>query len=239
MARALWFKYFTENVLKFSFSIGCYPFIFNPGSFKQQQVNSIDPRVNRLPKMGQSGTIKPKAQLDQFGTFEVFVQPKEGKPFQNEGIVHAPNLEMAWVLAKETFTRRFTCTSLYVADTRNVFVSPMTEGNKSAYDCIAEVVVSGENQEPFEIFHLAKRGKQHLHAGRVHAANPQEAMSRAKKEFGAKAVMNVWALRTANIRFTTGEEIDLWNTLPEKKFRDASEYKGGDRLKELIDRLQT
>ena len=202
-------------------------------------MNSIDPRVNRLPKVGQSGTIKPKAPMDQFGTFEVFVQPKEGKPFQHEGIVHAPNLEMAWVLAMEAFTRRFTCTSLYVSDTRNIFVSHMTEGNTNAYDLITEAVVSGEKQEPFEIFHLPRRGKQHIHVGTVRAANPQEAMARAKKEFGGKAVMNIWALRTGDIRFTTGEEQDLWNTLPEKKFRDASAYKGGDRLKELIDRLHT
>ncbi|HEY0769431.1 MAG TPA: hypothetical protein VGD31_03795, partial [Sphingobacteriaceae bacterium] len=61
--------------------------------------NSLDPRVNRLPKIGVPGEISPKAPLDQFGTFEVFVQPKEGKPFQHEGPVHAPNLEMAYVLA--------------------------------------------------------------------------------------------------------------------------------------------
>ncbi|MDZ7646125.1 MAG: hypothetical protein U5K54_02490 [Cytophagales bacterium] len=38
---------------------------------------------------------------------------------------------MAYVLAKEAFTRRFTCVSLYVVDTREVFVSPMTEGNNN------------------------------------------------------------------------------------------------------------
>src|SRR5688500_657523 len=158
--------------------------------------------------------------MDQFGTYEVFVQPKEGRPFQHEGIVHAPNLEMAWVLAKETFTRRFTCASLSVADTRNVFVSPMTEGNMNAYDLVTDTVVSSENQEPFEIFHLFRRGKQHLHAGTVQASTPQEAMACAKKQLGEKAVMNVWALRKADIRFTTPEEKELWSTLPEKKFRD-------------------
>ena len=201
-------------------------------------MNSIDPRVNRLPKVGQPGATKPKASMDQFGTFEVFVQPKEGKPFQHEGIVHAPNLEMAWVLAKETFTRRFTCISLYVADTRHVFVSPLTEGSKNAYDLIAAPVSPEETGEPYEIFHLVKRGKQHVHAGTFHATSPEKAMARAKKDLGAKPVMNIWALRTADIRFTTQQEKDLWNTLPEKKFRDASAYKGGERLKELIDRLQ-
>lgn len=200
-------------------------------------MKSIDPRVNRLPKVGQPGIITPKAPLDQFGTYEVFVQPREGKPFQHEGIVHAPNLEMAYILAKETFTRRFTCTSLYVADTRHIMVSPLTEGNKNAYDLIREDIPEGP-RESYEIYHLAKRGKQHVHAGTVQAASPLHAMACAKKEFG-KPVLNVWALRTADIRFTMAEEADLWNTLPEKKFRDASDYKGGDKLKALLERLQS
>src|SRR6478609_3162905 len=123
-------------------------------------MKSLDPRVSRLPSIGQPGEIAPKAPLDQFGTFEVFVQPKEGKPFQHEGIVHAPNLEMAYVLAKETFTRRFTCVSLYVADTRHVFVSTLTEGNINAYDAITNGQDSRDGKTTFEIYHLAKRGKQ-------------------------------------------------------------------------------
>ena len=98
-------------------------------------MNSLDPRVTRLPEVNASEPMA-KAPLDQFGTYEVFVEPKEGKPFQHEGIVHAPNLEMAYVLAKETFTRRFTCSSLYVVDTRNVYATPVTEGDKNVYDLI-------------------------------------------------------------------------------------------------------
>lgn len=200
-------------------------------------MNSLDPRVRRLPKIGQPGVIEPKAPLDQFGTFEVFVQPKDGKPFQHEGIVHAPDIELAYVLAKEAFTRRFTCTSLYVAETRSVFVSPMTDGNSNAYDYIENVAEQSGPKVPYEIYHLARRGKQHVHAGTVMAASPQEAMSIAKSGLkGDKIVYNVWAIRQADIRFTTPEEKDLWITLPEKKFRDAADYKGGDKLKNFLER---
>jgi ring-1,2-phenylacetyl-CoA epoxidase subunit PaaB len=196
-------------------------------------VKSLDPRVNRLPQIAE---VKPKKPLDQFGTFEVFVEAKQGKPFQHEGAVHAPNLEMAYLLAKETFTRRFTCTSIYVVDTRNVFVSPTTEGNQSAYELIPEKK-DVSVKKIFEIYQLPKRGKQHVHAGSVEASSPEEAMQLAKDLFGAgKVVYNVWAIEKSNIRFTSPEELDLWNTLPEKKFRDASDYKGGDKLKEFLDR---
>src|SRR5579859_1456653 len=183
-------------------------------------LKSLDPRVVRLPQIGE---VKPKKSLDQFGTFEVFVEAKEGKPFQHEGCVHAPNLEMAYVLAKETFTRRFTCTSVYVVDTRDIFVSPTTEGNQSAY-----ALISQDSEEvdkgAFEIYHLAKRGKQHAHAGTVEAGSPKEALCRAKEVFGVgKIIYNIWAIEQRKIRITSAEEEDLWTTLPEKKFRDASD----------------
>jgi ring-1,2-phenylacetyl-CoA epoxidase subunit PaaB len=200
-------------------------------------VKSLDPRVNRLPVVGTAGNIIPKAALDQFGTFEVFVQPKEGKPFQHEGAVHAPDLEMAYVLAKETFTRRFTCTSLYVTDTRDVYISPTTEGSQNVYTLIEESATQNNTKSSFEIYHLLKRGKQHQHIGTVEASTPEEAMFIAKQQFSSdKMVYNVWAIRTNTIRFTTPEEKDLWNTLPEKKFRDASDYKGGDKLKSFLER---
>ena len=196
-------------------------------------MKSLDPRVTRLPQVGE---VKPKKPLDQLGTYEVFVQAKEGKPFQHEGSIHAPNLEMAYVLAKETFTRRFTCVSIYVTDTRNVFVSPTTEGNQSAYELISKDA-EDDDKGAFEIYHLSKRGKPHIHVGTVEANSPQDAMYRAKDLFGTgKVIYNVWAIEKSKIRFTTDEEKDLWNTLPEKKFRDASDYKGGDKLKAFLER---
>ncbi len=201
-------------------------------------MNSLDPRVLRLPVTGTPGVIQPKVPLDQFGSFEVFVQPKEGKAFQHEGAVHAPNADLAFILAKETFTRRFTCSSLCVVDTRCVFVSPTTEGNTNAYDLI-DVVRSGKHKESYEIYHLLKRGKQHIHAGEVEAGSPAEAMVAARQAFNTKIVYNLWAIKKSDIRFTTAEEADLWTTLPEKRFRDAADYKGGDKLKAFLDKQNT
>lgn len=188
--------------------------------------------------MGQRGEALPKDDLNQFGTYEVFVQPREGKPFQHEGIVHAPNIEMAFILAKEAFTRRFTCISLCVADTRQVFVSPLTDGGQNAYDLIEDAGDAGQN-ESYEVYHLLKRGKQHLHVGTVEAQGPKHAMLEAKRSFGDSVVLNIWVVRTADIRFTTPEEKDMWATLPEKKFRDAAAYKGGDKLQAFLDRMKS
>jgi ring-1,2-phenylacetyl-CoA epoxidase subunit PaaB len=199
-------------------------------------LESLDPRVNRLPEIN-SGVNTPKTSLDQLGNFEVFVQPKEGKPFQHEGTVHADDLEMAFVLAKETFTRRFLCTSLWVVDTQNVFVSPLTDTELNAYTVITAPLESQKAKTSFEIFHLYKRGKQHLHAATILASTPEEATWASKKTQNTTVqIFNIWAIPTVEIRKTRPEENDLWLTLPDKKFRDAAAYKGGDRLKEFLER---
>lgn len=199
-------------------------------------MKSIDPRVNRL-SLEFANELTPKAPLDQLGTFEVFVKPKEGKPFQHEGAVHATEPEMAFVLAKENFTRRFMCVSLFVADTRSVFVSQYSDDNRNIYDDFNTVPSKENNKEQFEIFHLLKRGKQHIHAGRVSAKNHTDAISAGKETFGVSVpVYNIWVIRSADIRFTADEEKDFWVTLPEKKFRDASDYKGGDKLKLFLEK---
>jgi hypothetical protein len=39
-----------------------------------------------------------------------------------------------------------------------------------------------------------------------------------------------------HVAVSQADEIDFWQTLPEKKFRDASDYKGGEKLKEFLDK---
>lgn len=201
-------------------------------------MKSLDPRVNRLPGFGQ-GAVQAKAPLDQLGTYEVFVQAKEGKPFQHEGIVHSADIELAYILAKETFTRRFTCVSLYVTDTRDVYVSPLSEGQTSAYDLLPPATVQSGEQEAYEVYHLVKRGKQHIHVGEVLATSPQEAMQKSKSLVGeGKVIYNVWVIRKQAIRYTTEADKDLWLTLPDKKYRDAADYKAGDKLTAFLEKAK-
>jgi ring-1,2-phenylacetyl-CoA epoxidase subunit PaaB len=58
----------------------------------------------------------------------------------------------------------------------------------------------------------------------------------AKSVRGDQIVFNIWAVRTSEVRFTAEEEKELWSTLPEKKFRDASDYRGGDKLNQFIEK---
>ena len=196
--------------------------------------DSLDPRVNRLPQ--NMGNPAEKTALDQLTTFEVFVQPKPGKPFQHEGIVHASDIEMAYLFAKESFTRRFTCSSLCVVPTDQVVTSSMTDGIDSAFDRLDDVSSVASDRKAYELFVLVKRGRQHVHAGTIEAASPKEAMTSIRPAWAGKVVANIWAIPKSAFRFTRESEIDLWTTLPEKKFRDAADYKGGDKLKQFLEK---
>jgi ring-1,2-phenylacetyl-CoA epoxidase subunit PaaB len=193
---------------------------------KSDPIKSLDPRVGRLPQ-----TDNPtKHPLDQFSTFEVFVQPAPGKPFRHEGPVHAPGLEMAYVLAKEAFTRRFTCSSLFVADTRAVHIFSPDEQAPPTIDTTNKAAPTS-----FEIFQLLKRGKQPVQVMAIEAASPQQALLIAHRQCTTPMPYAFWAIDRRDIRFTSPEEHDFWQTLPDKKFRDAAAYKGGEKLQRFLD----
>jgi ring-1,2-phenylacetyl-CoA epoxidase subunit PaaB len=198
-------------------------------------MKSLDPRVNRLSI--QENMLQPKAAMDQFGTYEVFTQLKEDKPFLHTGVVHAPNEEMAFLFAKEQFSRRQTCTGLFVTDTRNVFVSPFTEGDTSVYELVPDEVEVDGSPRKFELFHQNKRGKQHEHIGSLEASSYEQALVLAKPEFiHNKPVYNIWVINSNDILFIGEEDKIIWDTLPEKKFREAIDYKASDKIKEYKER---
>jgi len=191
---------------------------------------SLDPRVNRMFEQGDV-PIEPKAQLDQLPTYEVFYQLKEGKPFEHVGIVHAPDEDLAFVFAKEKYSRRGnTCTGMFVLPTEAVFVTDFLLGSDSVYDHLDSQAETEGEEVSYEIFHLKKRGKQHIHKGKVLASSFQSALRRSKEVYFENPCPNVWVAPTASVLFLSADDKMIWNTLHEKKYRDAIAYKAGDKL---------
>lgn len=200
-------------------------------------MKSLDPRLNRIG-LDESQSELKKKELDQFETYQVFVQLKDNKPLNHSGIVHAPDLEMAFVLAKEQFSRRLMCSGLAVVRTDHVHVSAYTDGDKNVYDTISPASSKEGKEDAYQVFHLARRGKQHVHAGTVMAHNPEEAFEEAKESLGENLVFNVWVIATSDFRFSNEEEKVIWQTLNEKTFRDAVAYKAADKIKQFKERQQ-
>ncbi len=196
-------------------------------------LKSLDPRVNRLnlPEQFEAPMASIEA-LDQFETYQAFVQLKEGKPFEHAGIVHAPNEEMAFLFAKEQYTRRgMICNALCVVKTESIMVSEITDNGQDVYDSFSGSF-SEDDSASFEIFHLLKRGKQHKYIGNVKAKDFEDALLASKQLYPrTKPVYNVWVVRSEDILMSEPEDADLWNTLKEKQYREAIAYKAADKIK--------
>ena len=191
-------------------------------------IEILDPRLKRLQL--QTGEAPAKPKLDQLPTYEVFVQAKVPRPFKHEGGVHATSAEMALVFAKEQYSRRGICSGIWVALTKDIIVTDLTDNNEDIYDQFEEQDASTGDE--YNIFHMTKRGTQHSFAGVVNAGTPEQALACAKKNIERKKpVLNVWLVKTSDMRRTTAEDEAMWKTTPEKLFREAIDYKTSDKLK--------
>ncbi|WP_237586792.1 phenylacetic acid degradation b [Pontibacter russatus] len=195
---------------------------------------SLDPRVTRLhlPE-GELPPMEEKPALDQFETYEVFHLKQEGAAYTYVGPVHAPNEEVAFLFAKEQYSRRAACAGLWVVRTEHIQVTPYAGDGENIYEMLRaeEPAVRSEQAEPYEIFQLKKRGKAHTHMGRVTAASYQEALQQARQAFGEKGpVVNVWLVKSAHVLSSAEGDREMWLTVPEKKYREATAYKVMDKI---------
>jgi ring-1,2-phenylacetyl-CoA epoxidase subunit PaaB len=83
-----------------------------------------------------------------------------------------------------------------------------------------------DNWETYEVFHQKKRGDQHMHVGIVHAPNAEMAMLFGKEQFGRRGLsVNIWVVKTRDVLVTEYEDQDIFETVPEKVYREAGGYK--------------
>lgn len=72
---------------------------------------------------------KPTNNDTQWPLWEVFTQPKGGKPHEHAGSLHAPDAEMALENARDVYSRRKEAVSLWVVPSDQITASsPEDEG---------------------------------------------------------------------------------------------------------------
>ncbi len=212
-------------------------------------ITSHDPRMNRLGLPDAPAAPAAKAALDQFGTYEVFHQKKDGAAYVYVGPVHAPAADVAFLFAKEQYSRRFACSGLWVVPTAAITVSAYVGDQESAYDLLPPVAAASGSEpaddtaaeaayfageEDYAVFHLKKRGKAHQLVGKVRAAAPAQALQVAKAVFGEqRPLVNVWAMRMADVLESDTDDQDFWATTPDKKYREAISYRVQDRIEKF------
>jgi ring-1,2-phenylacetyl-CoA epoxidase subunit PaaB len=69
----------------------------------------------------------------QWEVYEVFHQKARGEQHVHVGSVHAPNPEMALVLAKEQYARRMACVNLWVVKASDIHASEYADQDMFAH----------------------------------------------------------------------------------------------------------
>ena len=86
----------------------------------------------------------------------------------------------------------------------------------------------------YEVFCQKKRGTQHVHAGIVHAPSNEMAILFAKEQFARRGqTANIWVVKSSEVIATDYEDDDIFDTTPEKVYRDASAYKLRDKIEKF------
>lgn len=105
-------------------------------------IKSIDPRITRanieIQNKETSKENKVLEKLDHWQTYEVFAQNKRGEHYSHVGSLHAPNPEMAWILAKEQFGRRNKITGIWITKTSDIF--SVTENEEEMFELNSEKI---------------------------------------------------------------------------------------------------
>jgi ring-1,2-phenylacetyl-CoA epoxidase subunit PaaB len=100
-------------------------------------------------------------------------------------------------------------------------------------------LAQNEEWETFAIFHQDKRGAAHEFVGIVHAPDPELALLFAKEQFGRrKKTVNLWAVRSTDIFTFQHEDDDMFSTIPDKTYREASGYPVRKRINKYLDELK-
>jgi len=100
-------------------------------------------------------------------------------------------------------------------------------------------LAQNEHWETFAVFHQDKRGAAHEFVGIVHAPDPELALLFAKEQFGRrKKTVNLWAVRSTDIFTFQHEDDDMFSTIPDKTYREASGYPVRKRINKYLDELK-
>jgi ring-1,2-phenylacetyl-CoA epoxidase subunit PaaB len=100
----------------------------------------------------------------EWAVWEVFQQARRGEHHQHVGSLHAPDAEIALVLAKESFARRGECVNLWVVPAQEIFATAYEDAD------IFQPTTDKDYREPAG-YHGLRKTKIHGHGRGGNAAD--------------------------------------------------------------------
>jgi ring-1,2-phenylacetyl-CoA epoxidase subunit PaaB len=153
----------------------------------------------------------------------VFQQDAEGKPFVHNGTVHAPDIEMALLNARDVFARRPQASAMWVVPADSIFTQTREELAKSLNQKSSDHPINGLTD--YYVFGKFEEQDQCRHVGEVQASSPQIAIWAAIKKFGDHNPLWWWVFPKADVLTSRPQDAPpMFEPSRSKTFKDQAEY---------------
>lgn len=162
-----------------------------------------------------------KSTMDtQWPRYEVFQQEAPDKPVLHNGSVHAPDIEMALLNARDVFARRPEASQMWVVPAERI--TSRTRQELAAGEPAPSA--AGEPQTYCIFGKLAEQAQASL-LGEVQAASGAAAIAAAQTEFETQNVLRWWAVPLAALlKSDPAEAGPMFAPAREKTYKDQAEY---------------
>lgn len=157
----------------------------------------------------------------------VFEQPAPGEPLIHAGSVHAPDGEMALLIARDVFARRPERVAMWMVRDQEIFSRTKEQIEAAPLGGRPPLKASpapGGAAGAFQIFAKVSHKGVCIHQGEVAAANPEQALLLAMAKFPL-AAMVWWVIPdVALVKSDPAETGLLYESTPGKIYRHENHY---------------
>ena len=158
----------------------------------------------------------------QWPRFMVFQQSEPDEPFVHNGTVHAPDIEMALLNARDVFYRRPKAVSMWVVSAESIF--SVTQEEQQRKDWMPNAENAGVEQE-FHVFAKFTQQGQCEQLGTVSANSHEAAMQLAIETYKDKQALWWWVF-PADVVLASGAEetASLYDPSLEFDYKNQAAY---------------
>ena len=156
----------------------------------------------------------------QWPRFMVFQQAAEGAPVLHNGTVHAPDLEMALLNARDVFARRPEAVTLWVVPAQAIYTQ--TREELAARQSVDQ---ASREHADYYVFGKFEQQAQCRQIGEVSAGSPRAAMQAAVTRYADKQPLWWWVFpKAAALSSKPQDREPMFAPAREKTFKDQAEY---------------
>lgn len=153
----------------------------------------------------------------------VFQQAGQGEPVLHNGSVHAPDIEMAMLNARDVFVRRPEASELWVVPADAIYSKTREELSTSGDDKSVDQPIN--RLIDFYVFGKLSEQSQAEHLGEVNANSSVSALQAGIEKYADRAVLRWWVFPVSAVVKSSPKDADpMFATARDRKFTDQAEY---------------